>query len=137
MLKFIRIEHVSNKKNGISFHFKGSVRENETSLSIFSLQTQQIEVRLVAIKSAFFIVLSLYPLSFFTNTPFKYLIYYVKKHVFKYVNSPFNYQMSDLVMVGCVKGCHKNVPQGSEVEGGYLGPGQLGFSEELVLHPST
>lgn len=40
-------------------------------------------------------------------------------------------------MVGCVKGCHKNVPQGSEVEGGDLGPGQLGFSEELVLHPST
>ena len=45
--------------------------------------------------------------------------------------------MSDLVMVGCVKGCHKNVPQGSEVEGGDLGPGQLGFSEELVLHPGT
>ena len=31
---------------------------------------QQIEVKLVAIKSAFFIVLSLFPLSFFANTPF-------------------------------------------------------------------
>ena len=28
-------------------------------------------VRLVAIKNAFFIALSLYPLSFFANTPFK------------------------------------------------------------------
>ena len=35
------------------------------------IKTQQIEVRLVVIKSAFFIALSLYPLSFFANTPFK------------------------------------------------------------------
>ena len=31
--------------------------------------------RLVAIKSAFFIALSLYPLSFFANTPFNHMIY--------------------------------------------------------------
>ena len=62
---------------------------------------------------------------------------YFQKTVFKHVNSFIISEMSDLVMVGCVKGCHENVPQGSEVEGGDLGPGQLGFSEELVLYPGT
>ena len=38
----------------------------------FLLITQQIEVGLVAIKMRFFIALSLYPLSFFANNPFKY-----------------------------------------------------------------
>jgi len=47
------------------------------SLTIFSLKTQQIEVILVATKSAF-IVLSLYPLSFFANTSFKDTVHYIQ-----------------------------------------------------------
>ena len=47
------------------------VLQYKSFLTIFFLKTQQIEVRLVAIKTAFFIALSLYPLLFFANTPFK------------------------------------------------------------------
>ena len=45
-------------------------------------RNRQIEVILLAIKSAFFITLSLYPLSFFANTPFKSPFFFVteKKH---------------------------------------------------------
>ena len=57
------------------------VLQYKSFLTIFSLQTQQIEIRLVAIKQV-----SKYPLSFFANAPFNSNKSWIKVNLMEAVN---------------------------------------------------